>query len=325
MGTLVVISWFASALAALGICVGNDAAARIGHGSLGRAGNVFPLAYLDKGVLWVQLRWLAERTDVRLSPRPGLKRVELKREGVSATVTPGQAWLNSDGKSVALPAAPYVSVGRIMVPLRPVAGALGFKVHFDGHRKCAWVEPGFQLPVVPRVTGGVASQEGRLVFVPSPALQASIRRRFPGWGLPSWSDYSEEVVRDLEKPTRQCHLGPWACAGDFDGDEQTDVALSLKHGNHCQLVSFQRGRHGKGFVPIVIMRPHAGPAEPSITFLESVPPGEVPYWQEVGPGEYDKTGRLNLKNHGIQVIFSGKAAVLYYWKDGAFARVTTAD
>jgi hypothetical protein len=250
-------------------------------------------------------RWLgAELTLSRSSVTLVLGRRQL-------TIRPGESWMRAGGQRVPLPAAPLLEGGCLFVPVRPLGVALGAEVAYLPAERTARVSS----PLSKALSAVLTKDQMQMLYGEyesgSPLM---------GFAPPDNERYSPEALRFASS---QSPPQPWLAAGDFDGDGAVEAALFLG----------KRDRRGLGLLEV----DHDG-ARPHLTLLvaeadrvtipvvlRTHPPGLVEYWQE---GETTpKSGRLDLRRDGFEVISVGKAATLFYWdpRRQTYEHVTTAD
>lgn len=99
----------------------------------GRAAADAAYARMVNGTLMVPAR-LFEALEVRIGWDAGTRAAVLRREPHAVRLAVGNRDALADGKRLVLPEAPSLVEGRLMVPLRAVAEALGFEVKWDGKR-----------------------------------------------------------------------------------------------------------------------------------------------------------------------------------------------
>lgn len=97
--------------------------------------------FIRAGVLWGPVRALAQwsRSDIRWQHG----RASIARNGIAIDITPDKPWIELNGERIALPGRPWISRGRVMVPLAAVARALGAQVTFDQDKRVIslWMPP----------------------------------------------------------------------------------------------------------------------------------------------------------------------------------------
>ncbi len=252
--------------------------------------------------------------------------VELEEKGSRLTLVRGsrtvslrkdsrEYWVNGVRRGLAY--APVVESSGTLVPLAAVARALGARVDYDAAARVV-------RAYFPRLTVFDGNLESETAHYARGLLRNGSALA-PGWAPPDESDYDRNAVEYAQRH----HLpAPWACFGDFNGDGAKDAALILRRGDELGVALIETAVSPSSFSLSWLQEPSVvGPARPEamIWLLQTRQPGIVEYWQE---GETTpKSGRLDLKHDGVEVVSLGKAAVMYYWDadQGRYEKVITAD
>jgi len=267
-----------------------------------------PYPHIADGVVWAQAetvaKWLQAEfraTANEAALTKGTRTVSMRRDSL---------WLDLNGHRIRLPHAPRAEGDRLMVPLAPVARALGATVKFDSKTRETRVELPW-LASLPIPSSGFA--------------RGYAFRVLPlGFAPPDMADFDSGIVEYYRKHGKGA---PWFCAGDFNGDGKRDIALVLAKADQVG-VGLLRWQERSTFAFEWLTEPTAMRLEPSgklFTVVHTRPPGSISYWTDTdrrGPA-----GRLALKHDGIEVYFWEKAAETYYWDEKAkrYQKVTTAD
>jgi hypothetical protein len=244
------------------------------------------------GRLWVAARRLAEWLNVRFEPLPG--GVRLTRGGRVVTLMSGDVHLDVNGSRIRLPEAPRVERGRLMVPLRPVASALGVFVQWrpQAHR----LEMSFPID---HALAEVLENADELVRT------FRIRPRVCSWPT-GWAPI------EAGGHAVEAHSAPHLVTGHFTGGGFMDAALLLQRsdeyglavlwswGGDLELVWAAQWRGTTGFDGLSFA-------------LRTLPPGKVAYYAE--NETTPRSGRLDLKHDGIELLADGKPTRLFYWDD----------
>ncbi len=255
-------------------------------------------AYIRNGQAWLQARMAAEALGAEAEARDG--EVVLTRGARVVRLRPGTRVMmrNSDRRKLAK--APYLRHGHLMVPLRPVAVALGAEVTFDAQRRLTKLdfaslrEPMYQELIQHRV----------------------MLRKMRGYAPPERSEYDPAVSADAAQP--------WLCTGDFDGNGVADGAFLLRKGNELRAAALVKYADTWTFLWLpyreqVPMRPGSVP-----TVLRLRSPGSARYW--TGDDCGSPTGEVMLAHDGIELVTPGKPTVLHCWdaEMRGFRQVTVA-
>jgi hypothetical protein len=267
------------------------------------------------GSLWAPVRmlgyWLSAEVDVAYPT------VIITSGRRSLALRQGGALADSSQGTVRLPGAPFAEQGELYVPLRAVAVALGCEVGYTAGRPAVvhLRRPG---------RGEVEAALGQQALVALDSLSAGE----PGWALPETAEFSEEARQAARRDGRR---PPWLTMGDFNGDGSEDAALMLWKDDSGALLVLHRGE-GDVFEPVWLVPPHEPepgsfpPRREAVEqVLRTVSPGVIAYWQENETAP--KSGRLDLRHDGVEGVYLGKGAVLFYW-DGeakAYRSVVSAD
>jgi len=233
------------------------------------------------------------------------------------TLRPGSQWADMNGRRQPLMMRIRREHGSVVVPLVQVVSALG------GGADTADIETdwehhtfGFSLPIHKALKDSLGQDAARGALR---TLQASAL----GWAPLPTAQYDEDSLRFAQ---RHRVPAPWYCAGDFNGDGATDIALFLRKRLDFGIALLE-SQPRRQFRFLWLEKWPSAEREPKdgfSTILRTISPGEIAYWPEDGSGE--KSGRLELTRDGVEVIH-GMAAVMYYWDGGRqkYARVITAD
>jgi hypothetical protein len=187
---------------------------------------------------------------------------------------------------VKLAKAPYLRRGRLMVPLRAVATALGAEVTFETRRRLTDISFGaLQEPMYRALLAG------------------RLRPGPQGYAPPERSEFDPAVAASMSRP--------WVCAGDLDGNAVPDAVFLLRKGEELRAAALVRSENSRWFVWLpsqerVPMRPGS-----VRTVLRLRGPGEVRNWTPTDARQ--PTGRLVLEHDAIEVVTPGEPAALYYW------------
>ena len=267
---------------------------------------VAPYPYMRDGETWASIYWAAKWLNVRmLAHESG---VGLVRGSQVVSLRAGDPWLNVNGQRVKLSGAPYVTRGRLMAPLRPIAVALGGTVRYDPKTRdtdISFADEGYV--------------EGVLRYTPNPNVYVFFLPE--GYAPPSLTEYSKSVQ------ARYAGGGqPWMCVGDFDGAGREQAAVVLQRGREWEICVWGMARQREGGEPY--MRSDVHPdgrikEKPAEVVLRTRPPGTVQCYRK---GEASPTGTLELRHDGIELVTPGKRTVLYYWdaEMRGFRQVTVA-
>jgi hypothetical protein len=187
--------------------------------------------------------------------------------------------------------------------------------------------------------GGVANVKPRIIErghagLPELALPESLKAAMRGYNrntqLRQWDEYSLDVMEWFDKDHPQAV--PWAVWGDFDGNGRTDVALSMRDARACiyKLVAYHQ-RPGAQWQPYLLSEHRYpdcnGPIEGDINVVLITRGGQsVQYAPPYDPTHPDQEWpRMWLQHDAVTSCGYGKAAVTYYWRDGKYDRIITAD
>lgn len=150
----------------------------------------------------------------------------------------------------------------------------------------------------------------------TPAMERALHEHASTFSLWQPVDYVDGIMDRYESSDRQAAS---VVVADFNGDgaedvvlmghtEDTELLLALvSEGSAYQLVEIDRSPLGRPM----------GADYTLITYLLHVPPGPIESHYEEEP--------LILENPAFELVYAGKAAVLYYYADGRFHMYTTAD
>lgn len=243
------------------------------------------------GRLWVAARRLAEWMPAELKSLP--EGVRLTRGGRVVMLKAGDASLHSRGWPSRLPAAPRLEQGALMVPLRPVAEALGAFVQW--RPQAQRVEISFPID---RVLADVLEDADELVRT----FGIRPRTRWPlGWApIETGGDASELLS------------APHLVTGHFTGGGFMDAAVLVQRSDEYGLAVLWSWGRDLEFVWADQWRGSSDRDGPLLA-LRTRAPGEVAYYAE--NETTPKSGRLDLKHDGIELLTDGKPTRLFYWDD----------
>jgi len=155
--------------------------------------------------------------------------------------------------------------------------------------------------------------------------EKGLRRHFPDWRVMRRGDFDAGVVRFAQKRGHRGE-GPERCVGDFDGNGLMDVALVVRKGDFVRFVALNQTKPGQWEPHVLSGDTYRGGLQGGYKgftiFLVRRGPGEIPYWPECANGP---TGRFGLNHPGIEIVFAGKAASVYYWATAHYISMQTAD
>jgi hypothetical protein len=162
----------------------------------------------------------------------------------------------------------------------------------------------------------------------APALQRAITHMFPGYRLPRLTEFNANALENCREEFGQRSL-PFLCAGDFDGDGLTDVALLLVGPRRRYLVAAVPPRpDGSVGARCLYGRGDEGREEgydaekggKLLLYLGRARRGVVDCLTGA-----DEPSRMRLIHDGISVVWFGSAAHLYYVRRGRYHKVWTGD
>ena len=150
--------------------------------------------------------------------------------------------------------------------------------------------------------------------------EALVRNYFPGSSIVK--------TRDLESDLRQFwaeknpDATPGCIAADFNADGATDYALLLikeNNGKRTEDLVILLGARDGGFKKMSLdtLTDRLG-----AFFLRPVLPSMITPWDKRSG---KKTGSISIPYVGVELVLFEAAARVYYWRDGGFASIQTAD
>jgi len=186
-----------------------------------------------------------------------------------------------------------------MIPLRPVAAALGAEVTFDAKRRVTDLD--FASLRVPMYH------------------ELSERRTM----LPQLRGYAPPEMREYDPAVTAGTAQPWLCVGDLDGNGVPDAAFLLRRGDELRVVALVRTENSWKLLWLAYWEHVPARPESLHTVLRLRKPGEVETWIPEGPGQ--PAGRLTLAYDGIELATAEKPTVLYWWDTEmkSFRQLTT--
>ncbi len=157
------------------------------------------------------------------------------------------------------------------------------------------------------------------------SAEQGLRRHFPDWRVMPRGDFEPNVVSHVRTMCR-AEEGPERCAGDFDGNGLMDAAFVIRKGDRVLYLALNQQRGGLWEPHVLAGETYRNGFQGGHTgfqvFLLRRGPGHIDYWDGCGRG---KSGRINLKYPGIEIVFFEKAADLHYWVGSHYVSVQTAD
>ncbi len=147
------------------------------------------------------------------------------------------------------------------------------------------------------------------------AIKSSLDRRFPGW---KFLEVSEEI-RDFFKKEVGPDARPELIKGDFDGDELSDYAMLIEHGE----VVNEHGEAIAAEAHLVVFLKRGN----KYKFYELDDPGEYLMLGIKGTDGFDFQADKKFKyaNDAIEVGIFEKAGWTYIYEDGKFRYIYSAD
>lgn len=149
-------------------------------------------------------------------------------------------------------------------------------------------------------------------------LSMYLTANFPALAILRREDASEDVHRALAFSGIK-QASPFACSGDFNGDGLQDYALLLRdrHTARVKFMAFHQTREHT-YVPLVVddMRETLDVGQRSDIFIICEKPGRK---RTVGGAV------IPVRNNAISIEYWGKGALLYYFEDGGYKSMITAD
>jgi len=242
-------------------------------------------AYIRNGEAWLQARMAAEALGAEVEARDG--EAVLTRGARVVRLRPGTRVMTRNGGRLGLTRAPYLRRGHLMIPLRPVAAALGAEVTFDAKRRVTDLD--FASLRVPMYH------------------ELSERRTM----LPQLRGYAPPEMREYDPAVSAGTPRPWICVGDFDGNGVSDAAFLLRRGDEVRVVALVRAENSWKLLWLAYWERVPARPESLHTVLRLRKPGEVANWIPEGPGQ--PAGRLTLAYDGIELVTAERPTVLYWW------------
>ncbi len=151
--------------------------------------------------------------------------------------------------------------------------------------------------------------------------------KYPDWHIMRTSGFDKSVTDSIRSRFGE-NAAPQICRGDFDGNHLEDIALLIRAnvGAGTKLITLRQSSRQRWLLDELSTLPfNSGFQEGYSKFSIYITPrssGNVEFWPGDGTG---KTGRLELKNDGIELNYEGKASVLYYWNGKGYSQVQTGD
>jgi hypothetical protein len=280
---------------------------QVGTGLLYERVYPWELRFRD-GRLWAPARRLAHwlGADIGTSILSGAPvRVALTYGCRRVTAQQGHPTADLGQRLIALPGKPFIADRQLYLPVRAITTALGADVE--------WAKRSIRMrfPAWDQLRSADLGHASAL-------FRVELARRYPGWAPPDARLFTPEARQAAE---RAGGGPPWLAIGDFDGNGDKDAALWLFKGPASAHAVFHiadgeiadlvwLGRSPAEAELEAEAEPYRKPITAIDALIRTVPPGVIAYWQG---GE--KSGRLDLKHDGIELVALGKAAVLHYWDD----------
>jgi hypothetical protein len=184
------------------------------------------------------------------------------------------------------------------------------------------VAPSARQPLAPSLLGPapftVAMNGGAPSVELSPALRQAVRRRWPGYRLPTAAAIPREALEEMRQERPEARV-PYAVIGDFNGDRRADAALLLRRGRRALLVALHSTPDGR-FDGRRLLRA----AWSDGLYITCQPPGRLEYNRYQGETPVG-AGELMLSADAIRFNGVDSAAQVYYSVNGAYRQVQSGE
>ena len=147
------------------------------------------------------------------------------------------------------------------------------------------------------------------------SIKSSLDRRFPGW---KFHEVREEIRLFLKQEV-SADAHPELIEGDFDGNELTDYAMLIEHGEN-------RNERGEAIAPKVHLLVYLNRGG-KYKFFELEEPGEYLMLGRKGTDGFDFKAdkKFKYENDAIELGIFEKAGWTYVYKNGKFRYIYSAD
>lgn len=261
--------------------------------------------FIENGRAFLPVRFLAQALGVPEKGvvwSPSARAVTLIKEGISISLAPGGNIMYVNDRPLEMDAVPLLSEGRVYLPARNVAEALGFRVEWDSGSRAVIIgpgDPGSAETVYSRMSVGLYHGDSPLELQDAGRLEAGgkvvVKEKSPPWvlvqagpvggWLPRWylTEDSGDLLPPIEpytmvvKKKAPGYLYPGREAPQILGlDAGKVVRVEYEYGDwrYVQIAVFSIPAVHRGWVPAAYLgtRDEAAPLEGII------PPGTRVYY-----------------------------------------------
>ncbi len=138
-------------------------------------------------------------------------------------------------------------------------------------------------------------------------IQAVVRKRFPGWRLPTRDDLKYDWAQHFDPES----LHPLLCRGDFFGDGKDAIAFFVLKKDHFNVVIAR-----EGWTVIELFHIAEAEALPQCMYLRPVEPGTHDVGESVWQNE-DGPRQVTIPHSGVELGKFESASCLYFWSNAA--------
>ena len=168
----------------------------------------------------------------------------------------------------------------------------------------------------------IDQRPGGPVLVLTREMERALGAAYPGFHHWALADYMPEIRGFAPATDRHA---PFAVIGDFDGEGEPDVIVEGHDATRSLMLALLAGTDSVRIIAIDErpLPPGERQRDARWTFLSLVPRGVVRA-DTLEEGGYDPIP-ITIDRDGFEVVFYGKAANFYYWRDGRFVQWITSD